>query len=41
VEGEDFTEPSEVNFFRANNKSHEFLVDIRAGGSLKHDVTAR
>jgi hypothetical protein len=39
VEREDFTEPSEVDLFRANDESHEFLVDVRAGNSLEHDVT--
>ena len=38
VEGEDFTEPSEWNLFPANEKSHEFLVDVRTGGSPEHDV---
>jgi hypothetical protein len=41
VEREDFSEPSEVDLLPANEESHELLVDVRAGGSLEHDVTVR
>ena len=38
VEGEDLTEPSEVNLLSANDKSHQLLLDIGTSGGLKHDV---
>lgn len=41
VERENFTEPSKVNLFTTDDKSHELLLDIGAGSSLEHDVAIR